>query len=207
MKRSLQLLFLLVLSLGLKAQQNYFVYVQTDNKQPFYVKVNDKVLSSSASGYVVIPKLTSGNYNLTFGFPKDIFPEQSIALAVGNADAGYLLKNFGDKGWGLYNIQSMAVTMAGAAVPKSSTASGDDVFSNALSGAANTTITTKPAEIPAVPVKKDAPAATAAALIQKISSSNDAEGRSMVYIDRSGTTADTVRIFIPAVMSSAKPRR
>ena len=111
MKTFLQLIFGLLLSASLHAQQYYFAYVQTDNKQPFYVKVNNKLFSSSASGYVVIPKLTTGNYSLVIGFPKDQWPQQTIALNIGSTDAGFLLKNFGEQGWGLYNLQSMQVVM------------------------------------------------------------------------------------------------
>ena len=42
------------------AQQNHFVYIQTDNKQPFYVRIGDRLLSSSSVGYIVIPKLKEG---------------------------------------------------------------------------------------------------------------------------------------------------
>ena len=97
MKTFFQLSLFLLLSMALHAQQYYFAYVQTDNKQPFYVKVNDKLFSSSASGYVVIPKLISGNYTLTFGFPKEQFPQQTINLNIAAADAGFLLKDFGAK--------------------------------------------------------------------------------------------------------------
>ncbi|MEO6404614.1 MAG: hypothetical protein ABIY51_12495 [Ferruginibacter sp.] len=92
--------FLLVFSLTTllsKAQQNYFVYLQTDNKQTFYIKLNDQLYSSSASGYLVIPKLQNGLYNLSVGFPKAEWPEQVIALNINNKDEGFLLKNFNEK--------------------------------------------------------------------------------------------------------------
>ena len=185
--------FLLLLSLGAKAQQNYFIYVQADNKQPFFVKMNDKVLSSSATGYIVIPKLSTGSYSLVVGFPKDIFPQQTLALTVGNADAGYLLKNFGDKGWGLYNIQTAEVTMNGGGTPKKSENS-EDPFTTALSGAANTTLT-KPVNST---VKTDNTATAVLSSIEKISGTNTAEGSVMIYADITGTAVDTIRVFIPA---------
>ena len=57
MRRLYIFLFLSLVGLASKAQQFHFVYLQTDNKQPFYVRINEKLYSSSASGYVVIPKL------------------------------------------------------------------------------------------------------------------------------------------------------
>ena len=79
---------------GLYAQQNHFIYIQTENKQPFYVRMSDKVLSSSSSGYLVISKLQDGVHDLLIGFPKNEWPQQRISVKVKNNDAGYILKNF-----------------------------------------------------------------------------------------------------------------
>ena len=209
MKAYLHIIFFLSFAGSVKAQQNYFVYIQTDNKQAFYVKMNDKVMSSSASGYVVIPKLTTGTYHLAIGFPKDQWPQQNIPLAVDKSDEGYLLKKFGDKGWGLYNIRTMAVTMNGASSASVKTAGdADDIFTNALAGAANTTLTIKKEPVDPVILNQEAvktvPGAMRAVNIEKIESTAAAEGRSMVYIDHSGKTADTVKIFIPAEAISAQ---
>ena len=212
MKTTIHLIALILLCTAAKAQQNYFVYIQTDNKQPFYIKMNDKVMSSSASGYVVIPKLSTGSYGLTIGFPKDQWPQQSVPLVINKSDAGYLLKNFGEKGWGLYNLQTMEVTMNGATgtVKQSTTAGSDDIFTNTLSGAANTDLSVVKKEKPAEPVKEivkpevvkmeeakkeivKAVKETGVNKIQKINSINDVDGKSLSYIDNT----DTINIFIP----------
>ena len=95
-----------------KAQQSHFVYIQTENKQPFYVKLEKNLFSSTVSGYLIIPKLTDGSYNLFIGFPKGEGGEQKINCVIDKKDVGYLLKNFGDKGWGLFNLQTMEVAMS-----------------------------------------------------------------------------------------------
>lgn len=110
--KSLYLLITCLCCMGsLFAQQHHFVYIQTENKQPFYVRMDDKVLSSSTSGYMVIPKLTDGDHELFIGFPKNEWPQQRISIRVKNNDAGYVLKNFEAKGWGLFNLQTMEVIM------------------------------------------------------------------------------------------------
>ena len=110
--KSLYLLITFICSsAGLYAQQNHFVYIQTENKQPFYVRMGDKVLSSSTSGYMVIPKLRDGDHDLFIGFPKNEWPQQRISIRVKNNDAGYVLKNFDAKGWGLFNLQTMEIIM------------------------------------------------------------------------------------------------
>lgn len=97
----------------LNAQQNHFVFIQADNKQPFSVKLNNKSYSSSPSGYVIIPKLIEGKYKTTIAFPGDKYPEQQFFLLIDKKDLGFSLKNFDAKGWGLFNLQTFAITMNG----------------------------------------------------------------------------------------------
>ena len=209
MKPFLQLIFLLLLNTVLHAQQYYFAYVQTENKQPFYLKMNDKVLSSSASGYVVIPKLISGNYSVTFGFPKDQFPQQIINLNIASADAGFLLKDFGAKGWGLFNLETMQIVMnnitGNSFTPVVS--GNEDVFNNTLSAAANTdlSITKKPtpviiSEVKPVVVKVEEKVFQPIKInsIKRINSSVDVDGKSYTYIDGTGEKTDTINVFIAA---------
>lgn len=90
------------------AQDKYFIYLQSDNSQPFYVRVDGKLSSSTASGYVILPKLNAGDYTLNIGFPKNEFPEQEFKVSVSDQNEGYLLKKL-DQGWSLFNLESMAL--------------------------------------------------------------------------------------------------
>ncbi|MEP6713542.1 MAG: DUF4476 domain-containing protein [Ferruginibacter sp.] len=208
------LLVLLILSAGIitKAQQNHFVYLQTDNKQPFYVKMNDKLFSSSSSGYIVISKLQNGNYNFSIGFPKNEWPLQTLAIKVDNNDLGYMLKNFGDKGWGLFNMQTLNVTMASSAdATKSNTVvqNKTDGFSNVLADVVNTPALKENRKVdiiaevkPASPSQKitSLPAPVQEKEINSvtfISTSLDNIGRSTIYIDKTDKSVDTIKIFIP----------
>ena len=100
--------------LFIRAQQiTRFAYIQTDNKQPFYVKWNNKVLSSSSTGYLILSKIKEQQINVVVGFPKNLYPEQSFTISFnGTKDAGFLLKDFDSKGWGLYNLQTLMVVHA-----------------------------------------------------------------------------------------------
>ncbi len=124
--------FFILLSTHALAQQYHFIYLQTDNEQPFYVKLNNKILSSSPAGYLILPKMTDGDYHLTVGFPKNEFPEQNFNIAVDNSDEGYLVKNFGDKGWGLFNLQTFGVTMSANAASTQAGDTATKVYSNDL---------------------------------------------------------------------------
>lgn len=113
MKYFLHIVFFSFLFNAAFAQEKHFVFIQSDNKQPFNVLLNGKLYSSTASGYVIIPKLTSGEYTATIGFAANAYPEQSFKYVIDKKDLGFNLKNFGEKGWGLFNLQTFAVTMAG----------------------------------------------------------------------------------------------
>lgn len=115
MKSFLHILFLSLLFNAVYAQEKHFVFIQSDNRQPFNVSLNGKLYSSTASGYVIIPKLTEGEYTANIGFAANAYPDQSFKYVIDKKDLGFNLKNFGDKGWGLFNLQTFAVTMPGNA--------------------------------------------------------------------------------------------
>lgn len=112
MKNFIIISFFLLYSLLVSAQEKHFIFIQTDNSQAFYVQLNGKLYSSSSSGYMIIPKLGQGKYNFIVGFPLNIYPEQSFECVVESKDIGFSLKNFGDKGWGLFNLQTYEVVKA-----------------------------------------------------------------------------------------------
>lgn len=109
LKRIFIILLISVFALHAQAQQIHFVYLQTENGQPFYVKLNNRVISSSLSGYLILSNLIDGDYQLVIGFPKNEFPENTFHISVDKQNEGFLLKNFGEKGWSLFNMQSLAL--------------------------------------------------------------------------------------------------
>ncbi len=95
-----------LLSVSVQAQQTYFIYIQTENKQPFYIKMDNRVFSSSSSGYIIISGLTDSAYKLVIGFPNNEWPELNVTVDVKDTDVGLLLKNYNEGGWGMINLQS-----------------------------------------------------------------------------------------------------
>lgn len=109
------LLFCLLASVKLMAQDpQYFIYIQHEKSQPFYVKYDGKVLSSSERGYIILSELPAGATPITIGFAKEETPEQQFKIKVTKDDQGFLLKRTDDKSYALYNLQTFAVTMAGS---------------------------------------------------------------------------------------------
>lgn len=136
---SIVIVVLALFSIQAKSQLNHFIYLQTDNQQPFYIKYNSRIISSSATGYLILSKLKDGVIDFAVGFPKSDQQEQQFRYTIDKADKGFLLKNFSDKGWGLYDLQTSAIVYASAKAVSTNTTTGstvtpaNDPFSNMLS--------------------------------------------------------------------------
>ncbi|MGZ5135034.1 MAG: hypothetical protein ACXWCG_07785, partial [Flavitalea sp.] len=142
MKKSIILCNFLFLNLVLLGQNDYFLFLQSENNQPYYVQSDDKTLSSSSIGHLIIPRLKDSIYTLTIGFPGNQFPEQVFRLRMSRKDAGYQLKNLGMEGWGLYNFQTSESIKGKVVESKKQTVNyGDirktDVFSTLMAGLVN----------------------------------------------------------------------
>ena len=217
MKSLLFLLFTFLLLQTSVAQQNHFVYIQTENKQPFYVKFDKKVISSSVSGYLIIPRLVDGQYNFTVGFPQNEWEEQNFACTVSKKDQGFLLKNFGDKGWGFFNLQTLDVTMANVKSGEENKP-GDskaDEFSTMLSAVVNDPsikqaepLAEKAPDVQPVEEPKPVVVSPPSAFIKKELVKTTGAGQEIVYIDSDGNSKDTITIFLdiekPALESKSK---
>ena len=140
MNRFICCLFLLVLNTAVFSQKQYFVYIQAETPQPFFVKINEKIYSSSGSGYLILSKLKDSSYTFKLGFPQNKWPEQQFLVSIKAKDHGFLLKNLGEKGWGLFDLQTLSMIMADQAAKdkaRQSTAGGVSAFTEILSKAAN----------------------------------------------------------------------
>lgn len=136
---AITIMVLALFSITAKSQLNHFIYLQTDNQQPFYIKYNNRIISSSSTGYLILPKLKDGVIDFAVGFPKSNQTEQQFSYTIDKADKGFLLKDFSDKGWGLYDLQTSSIVYASAKAATQTTPTGstvtpaNDPFSNMLS--------------------------------------------------------------------------
>jgi hypothetical protein len=161
MNKLLLCLFFAATSLTASSQKVYYIYLQSESGQPFFAKMNGKVHSSTASGYLILSKLHDSTYSFSIGFPQEKWPEQSFVVTVNKKDHGYLIKNFGEKGWGLFDLQTLAVQMS-ATVPAKPGAmiqvedKNASEFTTALSKASNDpSLKEKPVQ-PLIEEKKEA---------------------------------------------------
>lgn len=162
MNRLFVTLFFFLSFFTASSQRVYFIYLQTDPQQPFFVKMDEKLFSSSASGYLVLPRLRDSTYLFSVGFNGG--GEYKFACTVNKKDYGYLIKNFGEKGWGLYDLQTSAVQMA-ITDTKKETATTDtqvNAFTELLSKAADDSTLKQKIVLPVEEKKPEAVAVTKA---------------------------------------------
>jgi hypothetical protein len=97
--------------------QHYF-FIEADNQQAFYIKKSSSIYSSSANGFLIIPRNTEKTFTITVGFPMNKYPELNFNLDEMDRDKGFQLKNFQEKGWGLFDRASSTVIMQSPAEVK-----------------------------------------------------------------------------------------
>ena len=117
--------FLLFAALSLKAgaQQNFFIYIESETREPFYVLMNGKInYSSSINGFLTIPQMQNGVYDAEIGFVKGKYPEQHFIISIKNQDLGYVLRKSNDNTFGLLNLQTFEtiapVTVTNGTIPQ-----------------------------------------------------------------------------------------
>jgi hypothetical protein len=99
----------LLLVFGLAgAQKVYFIYIQSDNNTPFFIKTGDKVTSSTASGYVILSNLVDSVYQFTVGKNGQAAVESRFSIPVNKQDKGFLLKEAEGK-FSLFDLQAMTL--------------------------------------------------------------------------------------------------
>jgi hypothetical protein len=137
MKKLFLFCFAACLSVMVSAQKVYFLYLQTDDQSPFYVRMADKIHSSSTSGYLILPNLTDSTYTLGLGFAKSTQPETKFAVTINQNDKGYLIKNF-TEGLSLFDLQDLSIVKSVSATKDNTVyETKTDKFSSVLAKAAN----------------------------------------------------------------------
>ena len=101
MRTVLAIIIYLFSAAQLSAQDRYFLCIQTEDKQPFYVRISNKTWSSSSVGNLVVHGLGDSTYQVSVGFPRNKYPEQNFLVTFNRKDLGYTLKPAGDQNWTL----------------------------------------------------------------------------------------------------------
>jgi hypothetical protein len=126
-------------------QTTSLLMIDAENKQPFYVQMGDKSFNSSPSGHLTISEIKDSSYDLIIGSPEKQFPEQKFSIQGNKVDLAFQLKNLGEKGWALYNWQTLETKISLSENPRDTIPSLDksvkkeDAFSKLMAAVVNDT--------------------------------------------------------------------
>lgn len=203
---------------SIQAQQNHFIYIQSDNKEPFYVILDGKTqYNSTITGYAIIPKLKEGKYNIEVTFVKSrAVSRANFLCSINQRDIGYLLKYIDGKGLVLVDLQTQETTTANP-VTNTNTIAHTNGFGDMLADVVNdstlknknlpvnnttvTTNTTNPVTSITNPVQQ--------AHIIKVDQQTIEQSIFITYLDvQPNGHVDTVKLTIPKINKenlSSKP--
>lgn len=106
-KIKLAIFFSIIISMSVNAQQKRFIYLQSDNNAPFFVKMEGKHLSSSEYGYMIIPQLKDSIYSLIIGTTINNLITQDVSISTMNTNAGFLIQSNDAKSITLVNLSTL----------------------------------------------------------------------------------------------------
>ncbi len=179
-------------------QSAHYLFIQTENNQPFYLRLMGANLSSNATGYLLIPKLSDGEYELNIGFAQSD-KEQKFTIKVEGKDLGFSLKQELDNNWSLFNlvdfslIKGLAVAVQSMEVKKAVVVEMPDEPIKQVAKEQET----KPATIKEV--VQSPKSIKVLPEIKKIYDKATEEGIDMVFIVSGSPKNDTVILYVPAL--------
>lgn len=122
------------------AQKEYFFYFQSDNYNPFFLKMNDKVYSASAEGYLILPRLVDSTYTFSIGKNGAQAMESRFVVPVTQKDRGFLIREQENR-FQLFDLQTLRTIQPQESGSRSGTSfiKKDDPFTRLLALAADDT--------------------------------------------------------------------
>jgi len=105
MKKLLFLGILFLISFIGKSQKVYFIYLESEKAIPFYVKMGDRIYSSSPAGYLILSNLVDSLYGFSIGLSGKREVEPKFQVAISGNDHGFLIKEQ-DQKINLLDLQS-----------------------------------------------------------------------------------------------------
>jgi hypothetical protein len=220
MMRRTVLSFILCISLhAALAQTGTFLYLQSENNLPYEVKWNGKLFSSTSSGYLVIPQLSSGVQKLELDFGQAIAAPYSFSITVQDKPLGYSIRQSVTNKLSLFDMVTNTLINGNPLVPVAAAVkepeklilSKEEIekqLAEKKLAEKNTAVAADahaPATVPAVkpvqpawqnPVKE----------VRKIFDRDGAEGVDQVYILSTRNRMDTIALFIP-VLQDTRPKQ
>lgn len=105
MRTVLVFIGLLLLFVDLKAQKKGFLYLESEQGQPFFLRSRDTVFHSAETGYLLLAPLNGLTGELVLGFPGNDHPALGFRIGAADWERGFLLRDMKAEGWRLIDLQ------------------------------------------------------------------------------------------------------
>jgi hypothetical protein len=122
-----------VITNNLTAQQEYFVFIQQPQGQPFYVRMQEDSYSSSATGHLILGSMKDSVYNMYVGFPRARYGEQLFVVNVDKKDRGFELLQSNGR-WHLVDLQSKQQISSAIKTQDTAMVRKTDTYSELMAG-------------------------------------------------------------------------
>lgn len=119
MRKWIFALFICMMMFQLWAQGNYYIYIQSEDNRPFYVKYGSRILESSGDGDLIIPNLSGGSCEFWVGFPENAGVQWKFDCTTAETDQVYILRTYNNKSVELSGLKQ-GKNIAGVKVETSS---------------------------------------------------------------------------------------
>lgn len=187
----------------LRSQESGNLYIQSENKQAFYIQWNGNVYPSSTNGLLVIPRVSKGEQVILVGFPLNQYPEYTFHYTMGEKSAGLSLKLAVNNSWSLFDMVKFTQIQGilASVIQKPEEMKTGEALTT---GGTGKILEPKPSDTLSQP--QIAPEQLVlSATIQKIYNKVGSYGTDQVYVVNNDGKMDTVAIFIP-VLSDGKAK-
>jgi hypothetical protein len=103
----LTLTFIFLIGMNVINAQSNFLYIQTENNQPYAVELKENNYPSNAKGYLMIPQLQNGDYSIKISFGGTQEAIYTYSISIIDKPKGYSLKLSSEKEWILLDMVTL----------------------------------------------------------------------------------------------------
>jgi hypothetical protein len=114
----LSILLVEVMGISATQAQSNFLYVQSENNQPYFIQMKGQVYASNAKGYLLVPQMSNGEHTILLGFPGNVYNEYNFSFTIADKPKGYSLKYTTEGEWLLMDMVTLELLRG--VVPSSS---------------------------------------------------------------------------------------
>jgi hypothetical protein len=168
------------------ANAQYYAYIEAEGQQPFYLRVGQKLYSSNAAGFLIVPRLDGSEVSVKIGFPENVYPEVAFTMTPGARDRGYALRLVDGTGWTL--------TEKGNALQVKGQVIGISADPNVVKEPAPVV---QDAGLPDIPVKTE--------IDKKLLGEKSGQLEMIFFEKQAGGKTDTIYVQIPKAVQETEP--